>query len=92
MNGTDLVGILSLQLFITKKMTGYSTQPMQNSQALRTKYFRGYFSDNAEPTLRALTCEGRDTGSLEPRLTFGGRGKRAWYTLSAHAQSLRRNF
>ena len=23
--------------------------------------------------------------SLEPRLTFGGRGKRAWYTLSAHA-------
>ena len=27
--------------------------------------------------------------SLKPRLTFRGRGKRAWYTLSAHAQSYR---
>ena len=27
----------------------------------------------------------KQQSSLEPRLTFGGREKRAWYTLSVHA-------
>jgi hypothetical protein len=41
----------------------------------------------SRPAEAFFNWSGKVFGSLEPRLTFGGRGKRAWYTLSAHQRA-----
>ena len=60
--------------------------PLFNFKIHQTNvHFYVYENQKLKKITQVSLGNSSSNSSLEPRLTFGGREKRAWYTLSAHA-------